>query len=62
MLQDGVEVDGRQDPFIHITGGGELLKILRTFPTHTANYTCKAINEAGEDSVIFDLEVMGRSS
>ncbi|XP_050723288.1 hemicentin-1-like isoform X2 [Eriocheir sinensis] len=56
--KDGVEVDGRQDPFVHITGGGELLKILRTFPSHTANYTCKAVNEAGEDSVTFDLEVM----
>lgn len=53
-------MDAQQDPFIHITGGGELLKILRTFPSHTANYTCRAVNEAGEDSITFSLDVMGR--
>lgn len=59
MPQDGLEIDGRQDPFVHITGGGELLKILRTFPSHSSNYTCMAVNEAGEDSLTFRLDVMG---
>ncbi|MPC08143.1 Hemicentin-1 [Portunus trituberculatus] len=57
-FKDGREIDGRQDPFLHVTGNGEQLKFLRTLSSHTANYTCKAANEAGEDHLNFQVQVM----
>lgn len=59
MVQDGREIDGGRDPFLHVTGNGEQLRFLRTLPSHTANYTCKAANEAGEDHLSFQMQVMG---
>ena len=61
-MQDGREIDAGQDPFLHVTQGGEQLRFLRTLPSHTANYTCKATNEAGEDHVNFHVQVMGKLS
>ncbi|XP_063876640.1 hemicentin-1-like isoform X2 [Scylla paramamosain] len=57
-FKDGREIDGGQDPFLHVTGNGEQLRFLRTLPSHTANYTCKAANEAGEDHLGFKVQVM----
>lgn len=59
--QNGKPLEVGQDPFLHVTGGGEHLNFLRVLPHHGANYTCVATNIAGEDSITYDTRVMGKT-
>ncbi|XP_071515843.1 hemicentin-1-like [Panulirus ornatus] len=57
-FKNGKPLEVGQDPFLHMTGGGERLSFLRVLPHHEANYTCVATNIAGEDSITYKVHVM----
>lgn len=40
--------------------GGQVLQIPRVQQEDAGKYTCQAVNEAGEDRMHFDLDVLGR--
>lgn len=40
--------------------GGQVLQIPQVRKEHAGKYTCQAVNEAGEDRMHFQLEVLGR--
>lgn len=43
-----------------ILSGGQVLQIPRVRKEDTGKYTCKAVNEAGEDHMHFELEVLSK--
>lgn len=40
--------------------GGQVLQIARVQKEDAGRYTCLAVNEAGEDRMHFDLEILGK--
>lgn len=42
--------------------GGQALQISRVQTEDGGRYTCQAVNEAGEDQLHFDLEVLGKNT
>lgn len=40
--------------------GGQVLQIARVQKEDAGRYTCQAVNEAGEDRMHFDLEILGK--
>lgn len=43
-----------------VLSGGQVLQITRVQKEHAGKYTCQAVNEAGEDRMHFELEVLGK--
>lgn len=40
--------------------GGQVLQIARVQKEDAGRYMCQAVNEAGEDRMHFDLEILGK--
>lgn len=40
--------------------GGQVLQIARVDKEDAGKYTCQAVNEAGEDHMHFELEILGK--
>ncbi|XP_076053538.1 hemicentin-1-like, partial [Oratosquilla oratoria] len=57
-FKDDQPVDTGRDPFVHVSGGGERLSILRVLPHHAGKYTCLAASTAGEDALTYSLQVL----
>lgn len=43
-----------------VLSGGNVLQIARVQKEDAGKYTCQAINEAGEDHMHFELEILGK--
>lgn len=39
---------------------GQVLQITRVQPEDAGRYTCQAVNEAGEDHMHFELEILSK--
>jgi len=46
--------------FVCSSLGGHVLQIPRVQIEDAGKYTCQAVNEAGEDKMHYDLEVLGK--
>lgn len=46
--------------FVCFSSGGNVLQIPRVQLEDAGKYTCQAVNEAGEDKMHYDLEVLGK--
>ncbi len=44
------------------SSGGNILQIPRVQLEDAGKYTCQAVNEAGEDKMHYDLEVLGKEA
>lgn len=44
------------------SSGGNVLQIPRVQLEDAGKYTCQAVNEAGEDKMHYDLEVLGKEA
>lgn len=42
--------------------GGQVLQIARVHKEDAGKYTCQAVNEAGEDRMHFELEILGKQA
>jgi len=60
-LRNDVLLDVIRYPNIEIVANGRQLRIKHARVSDAANYRCVALNDAGEDSVDFDLEVHGET-
>ncbi|VDN03059.1 unnamed protein product [Thelazia callipaeda] len=56
--KDGRPIDGNSLPNIEITYEGQRLQIVRTSLSDAGNYSCVALNRAGEASVDFYVEIL----
>lgn len=45
---------------VFLRSGGQVLQIARVQKEDAGKYTCQAVNEAGEDHMHFELEVLGK--
>lgn len=43
-----------------VLSGGQVLQIARVQKEDAGKYTCQAVNEAGEDRMHFELEILGK--
>lgn len=43
-----------------VLSGGQVLQITRVQREDAGKYTCQAVNEAGEDRMHFELEILGK--
>lgn len=43
-----------------VLSGGQVLQIPRVQKEDAGRYTCQAVNEAGEDHMHFELEILGK--
>ena len=61
-LRNDVLLDVIRYSNIEIVANGRQLRIKNARVSDAANYRCVALNDAGEDSVDFDLEVHGETT
>lgn len=57
--KNGVQLDATLQKRYEILAGGRQLRVKKAQLTDTGTYHCLAVNKAGEDSVDFELTVLG---
>ena len=57
--KNGVQLDATLQKRYEILAGGRQLRVKKAQLTDTGTYQCLAVNKAGEDSVDFELTVLG---
>ncbi len=58
-FKDGQNLDLRKNRHIKILQDGRQLQIMEAKVSDASHFECRATNEAGSDSVIYDLQVLG---